>query len=103
MPRKRPIQSSPNSPNSISPPRRNKEHTLGYKKSPYESPVTEPISPDNLIKMIALLKTEIKHPDLLELIIDSLQKKVEKQRIRWQEERDERLFASSILSKINKN
>ena len=79
---------SPDLSRSNSPPRQRPAHYRGKlspppPKSSPKSPATEPISPDELSKMIALLKNVIPNKDALEVIIDELEKKVVNQRIKW--------------------
>lgn len=79
---------SPDLPKSNSPPRQRPAHYRDKlspppPKSSPKSPATEPISPDELSKMIALLKNVIPNKDALEVIIDELEKKVVNQRIKW--------------------
>ena len=94
-----PKSDSPNNPKSISP-RRNRDPPRGYKispRSPPESPATEPISPEELSKMIALFKQTIPNKDVLEVVIDELKKKVVKQRIKWEKLKNKKYFDISTL------
>lgn len=97
-----PRSDSPNLSRSNSPPRQLPAHYRGKlspppPKSSPKSPATEPISPEEISKMIALLKHTIPNKDVLEVVINEFKKNVVKQRIKWEKLKNKKYFDISTL------